>query len=76
MTRESAEVRGRRMLTEGRLIVHKVNEAGVYASCRGSGTTHTVTQGRGGWSCTCEARGRCSHLVALMLVVDRPGGSR
>lgn len=73
MTREGAEAKGRRYIVEGRLTVHSVTPTGVTATCKGSGTSYTVTQGRGGWSCSCEARGRCSHLVALMLVVDRPG---
>lgn len=66
--RESAEQRGRRLLTEGRLIVHTAGPSYVDATCRGSGDVHTVTYRRGGWHCTCPALGRCAHLVALMLV--------
>lgn len=66
--RENAEQRGRRLLAEGRLLVHAVGPSHVDATCRGSGEVHHVTYRRGGWHCTCPALGRCAHLVALMLV--------
>ena len=68
--RENAEARGRRYLGEGRLPVLHVASNVVRATCRGSGEVHTVvwTDG-GGWRCTCPALTRCSHIVALQLVV-------
>lgn len=73
MTRESADAKARRYLTEGRLTVQRVDERGVKASCRGSGHTYTVGHQLGGWSCDCEARTvRCAHLLALQLVVSVP----
>ena len=68
MTRERAEAKGRRYLEEGRLIISTAGPSYVDATCRGSGDVHSVTYRRGGWSCSCPALGRCSHLVALMLV--------
>lgn len=70
MSRENAEARGRRLVGEGRLTVEYVGENVVRAICRGSGEVHDVTwSDGGGWRCSCPARGRCSHVVALQLVV-------
>jgi uncharacterized Zn finger protein len=73
MTRENAAAKGRRVLTEGRLRVRTVNEdtATASAECRGdSGMTYIVGGDEAGrWFCSCEAIGRCSHLIALQLVV-------
>jgi uncharacterized Zn finger protein len=68
---ENAAAKGRRLLVEGRLRVLAVDAGTASAECRGdSGMTYVLgrdTSGR--WACSCEARGRCSHLIALMLVV-------
>jgi hypothetical protein len=70
--RESAALKARRYLTEGRLVVHEVDEdAGVVrASCRGNGAVYTCGRdSRGWWFCNCPARSdRCAHLEALRLV--------
>lgn len=66
--RESAEAKGRRYLAEGRLIISVAGRDRIDATCRGSGEVYAVTYRRGGWSCSCPALGRCSHLTALMLV--------
>ena len=69
----SAPIKGRRLLAEGRLRVRDVDEhAGTAAAeCRGdSGAVYVVGRDEvGKWSCSCEARGRCSHIIALQLVV-------
>lgn len=71
--RENAAAKARRLLTEGRLRVLSVDEASATASaeCRGdSGLTYSVGWDEAGrWFCSCEAKGRCSHLIALQLVV-------
>jgi hypothetical protein len=71
--RENAAGKGRRLLTEGRLRVRDVDEASatVSAECRGdSGLTYMVGRDEAGrWFCACEAKGRCSHQIALQLVV-------
>lgn len=82
MTRESADVKARRYLAEGRLTVVAVNpfeRAAVVATCRGdSGELYDLgyDASRGEWRCTCEAartfRRTCSHLRALQLVTVRP----
>ena len=70
--RENAAAKGRRLLTEGRLRVLAVDAKSTSAECRGdSGMSYVLgrdTSGR--WECSCEAKGRCSHLVALQLVVS------
>lgn len=70
MPRESVEVKARRYLVEGRLVVREVFRDRIAATCRGQGQLYR--QGHHpveGWWCECPARGRCAHLVALGLVV-------
>lgn len=67
--RESVDRKARRYLAEGRLRVLSEDVGAVTATCRGGGaTTYRLGRDRGGWWCTCPARGRCSHLTALALV--------
>lgn len=72
--RESAEQKGRRYLTEGRLVVLAVDRRKVEAACRGEGDDYRVRfdPDRQAWRCSCPARGRCAHLVALRLVTRKP----
>ena len=67
--REDAETKGRRYLTEGRLVVELVVAGEVRARCRGGGAVYRLGFVDGRWWCECPAHGRCSHLVALELVV-------
>ena len=69
--RENYYAKAKRLLGEGRLTVRRVDGQTISASCRGdSGEVYDVghdpTQST--WYCTCEARGRCSHVQSLMLV--------
>jgi uncharacterized Zn finger protein len=73
MTRESAADKGDRYLLEGRLVVVAAEPGYFLATVRGNGEVHTVTYGRGGWSCTCEARSTCSHLHAARLIAAPDG---
>jgi len=71
--REAAYDKGRRYLTEGRLLLRAVSEHHIAAVCRGdSGEIHTLAVDHRGWSCSCLAVRDCSHLVALRLVTIRP----
>lgn len=74
--RENLHKKGRRLLTEGRLTVTYVSsdELSIYARCKGdSGNEYILGHSpANGWFCPCEARGRCSHLEALQLVVTNP----
>lgn len=75
--RENAEGKGRRYLSEGRLTVELVDGRKVVASCRGADDIYNLgfdPRARA-WRCTCPARGRCAHLVALQLVTRRPEGA-
>jgi hypothetical protein len=77
VSRESAEVKARRYLGEGRLRVLEVDElAGTaLAECRGSGALYVVSWGEDGWRCNCPARSTCAHIHALKLVtVMEPRG--
>ncbi len=74
---ERADVKARRLLGEGRLIVRRVGSPDglIVAECRGDsgqiyslGFDHRTSE----WRCTCDARSaRCSHLLALQLVTVR-----
>jgi uncharacterized Zn finger protein len=75
MPRESAATKARRLLAEGRVRITRVEALRVGAVVRGdSAGLYAVAFHRGRWSCTCEARGRCSHIRATQLctVVRRP----
>jgi uncharacterized Zn finger protein len=77
VVKENAQDKGRRLLTEGRLLIVSVVEHGkIHAKCRGdSGEVYDLgfdPRGNGRWGCTCPAKGKCSHLVALQLVTARP----
>jgi hypothetical protein len=78
MTRESADAKARRYLSEGRLQVLEVGPSIVRATCRGDGQVYRCGWWRGRWGCTCPAAGTfraaCAHLLALRLVVNEPSG--
>ena len=68
--RENAAAKGRRYLTEGRVIVTAAR-AGHYvrAAIRGDGTVYRAGWDAGTWWCRCPARtDQCAHLAALRLV--------
>jgi hypothetical protein len=82
---ENVQTKGRRLLTEGRLTVRAVDPVGengaflnrsiIIAECKGdSGKVYKLGYDmlKKEWRCTCEARGVCSHLVALQLVTVSP----
>ena len=67
--RENAETKARRYLTEGRLIIERVDVGRVEATCRGDAAVYRLGYVNGRWVCSCPASGRCAHLLALGLVV-------
>jgi hypothetical protein len=74
--RENAQRKGERYVSQGRLILEHVSADAIRGSCRGSGTVHRVTWTPGdGWACSCEAKTRCSHLVAVQLVTATGRGA-
>jgi hypothetical protein len=77
VARESVDVKGRRLLAEGRLQVTRVDSDArlITAKCKGDSAEIYDLGFRGDqnrWGCTCEARGNCAHLVALKLVTVKP----
>lgn len=66
--RENVETKARRYLIEGRLQVTHVNPHAIKATCRGTEQIHQLGYRDGSWSCSCPAKGRCSHIAALQLV--------
>ncbi len=71
--RESAAVKAGRYLLEGRVVVELAAPGVFVATVRGAGDVHLVEFGRGGWSCTCPARGLCAHLVAAHRIAAPTG---
>jgi len=71
--RENAQDKGRRYLLDGRLVVELAQPGYFRATVRGGGQIYCVTFGRGGWHCTCPARGLCCHLVAAHRVAAPAG---
>lgn len=69
MPRESAPSKAQRYLIEGRVVVDTVAPDLVEAHVRGDATVHHVTHDQRGWACSCPARGRCAHLLAVGYVV-------
>jgi uncharacterized Zn finger protein len=72
VSRENIDTKGRRLLTEGRVQIVEVGPLAISALVRGDSGEVYTTGWVGDWACTCEARGRCSHLVALQLVTTAP----
>jgi hypothetical protein len=68
MPRETVEAKALRYISEKRLRITVVNGDDVEASCRGACSTYTLRWDGRRWSCSCLARGRCAHLLALWLV--------
>ena len=79
MARENATTKAHRLLAEGRLRVVRAGDSQrpglIVAECRGdSGEQYNLgyDPGRKEWRCGCvEMKGKCSHLIALQLVVVR-----
>ena len=73
--RENAAEKARRLLTEGRVRVLHATRHRIDAVVVGdSAEAYQVRADASGYTCTCPAIGRCSHLQALMLVTWRPNG--
>lgn len=73
--RENVDTKGRRLLAEGRLTVVCVDGKKIIAECKGDSAEiyHLGWDpNEREWRCTCIARGKCSHLVALQLITRRP----
>jgi uncharacterized Zn finger protein len=74
--REDAYTRGVRLLSNGRLVVERIDGHVIEARVRGDhGEIHRLGYRPGEWHCSCAARTWCAHLVALTLVTVRPGSS-
>jgi hypothetical protein len=78
MPRESANEKGRRYITEGRLrvVYVKPNDPRIRATARGDGQTYRLGYDpMPGWFCDCPAKTTdCSHLIGLRLVTEPDTG--
>lgn len=71
MKREGVHDKACRYLAEGRVVLGLVDEHDVVACVRGDGALYEVTYKASRntlWRCSCPARGRCAHLLAVQLV--------
>jgi hypothetical protein len=66
--RETVTDKAGRLLVEHRVWLRLVRPECIWADVRGDSALHRVTLATGRWHCTCEARGDCSHLLAVQLV--------
>lgn len=69
MPRENAAAKAARYLVAGRVVVTAVSPGRARAVVRGDGRLYRVTVNGPDWTCTCPARGRCSHQLAVGLVI-------
>lgn len=72
--RESAHVKARRLLTEGRVRVVSAHEDDGFVSAEVRGDSARIyvvsyEAGDSGWRCSCPTVGVCSHLRAVQLIV-------
>jgi uncharacterized Zn finger protein len=70
--RENAATKAMRYLVEGRCILRYVDDERVVARVRGREVYDVEFAPGRGWSCSCAARGRCAHIIALVHVTARP----
>jgi hypothetical protein len=71
--RENAQAKARRLLTEGRVTLRRFGPDAIVARVRGdSAREYLVVWDPTGWHCPCDAAGRCSHVLAVQLVVLEP----
>lgn len=73
--RENAATKARRLLTEGRVTITRVDGAEINALVKGDSAGMYLVQHRPGWwTCPCDAISTlCSHVQAVMLVTVVPG---
>jgi uncharacterized Zn finger protein len=69
MSREDVRAKARRILSEGRVTIKRVDSAGIVALVRGDAEAfYVVTHDGARWRCSCAAIGRCSHGLAVQMV--------
>jgi uncharacterized Zn finger protein len=66
---ENSRAKARRILAEGRVMIHCVEDGRVVASVRGDAAAdYSVRLDAGVWSCSCPAVESCSHAQAVQFV--------
>jgi len=72
MMREDADTKARRLVAADQVQVLFADEHRIVARVRGDHGIYDLEWDRGDWSCTCAARGACSHIEAVHLVTLQP----
>jgi uncharacterized Zn finger protein len=66
---ETAQERGQRYLSEGRLTLQLVEGATIQATCLGHRRIYRLGHDpEHGWWCSCGPEDPCAHVIALQLV--------
>jgi hypothetical protein len=66
--RENSAEKARKWIRQGAVAIVRVDRGYVLGAVRDPAGVRTVKMVAGFWSCTCEARGPCSHVKAVQLV--------
>ena len=73
--RESVETKAERYLIQGRVSIVSADDRSITASVKGDSGHYTAARNHSRWACSCPARGRCCHLLALQRVCSLPGSA-
>lgn len=68
--RENKQAKAARLLTERRVIVVEAHGRYVSGWVRGDTGTYQVVHEAGMWSCPCDCRQICSHVIALQMITE------
>lgn len=63
--RELKADKANRYLVEGRVILRSVERRRIIAIVRGEGAVYRVRHTGTRWDCTCPAKARCVHVLAV-----------
>ena len=72
-TREGAAAKAIRLAAMGRVRIQVLHRGRCVALVLGDTGSHRVAHVHGRWHCDCEAKGLCSHLLAVRGCVDVTG---
>jgi hypothetical protein len=73
MPRETITEKAARLAGTGRITLRLLSDEAIVAQVRGdSAKVYRTGWDPAGWFCSCDAVGRCSHILATQLIVLEP----
>lgn len=75
MPRETRDQKALRLLSEHRVRFLQADGRSAVADVRGDTGDYLLTYADGRWQCPCAAYGRCSHIIAAMIVYRAVSGA-